>query len=411
MKEMFLLGAGASIDAGIPGAYDMTQKMIEIIEGQEYYHQYSVVLNFVASGLIFKYGSEGRNPYKGLNIEELFTAIQLISERKSLEIAPFVNAWSPYINAIESRFAEPSLFDYERLLDDIYHFFREQGVFSNNPSRSTLNFQKGFSPMNSWNFRNHFSDIVMSIASGKNTVVFKKTLEIMISVLKNLVWMKDYSKLDYLFPLVSYCQRKNVCIASLNYDNAIEVVGKEKHLQIDTGIVEWSKRNEFIFLLGAIPLIKIHGSINWNLQNFDNDQNIPMPKQVITIEEINPNPNDKNNFSPAVIFGGKNKLTAKGPFLDLLRVFREKLFESDKLIIIGYSFRDDHVNEYISQWINNNSEHKLVIVDPGFESYQGDYYNRLRSLINNGRANVINQEARIAIPGLITELEGKDHTK
>jgi hypothetical protein len=44
----------------------------------------------------------------------------------------------------------------------------------------------------------------------------------------------------------------------------------------------------------------------------------------------------KGQARPAVIFGQRNKLTAEGPFLDLLRAFREELSRSTSLTVVGY---------------------------------------------------------------------------
>ena len=40
------------------------------------------------------------------------------------------------------------------------------------------------------------------------------------------------------------------------------------------------------------------------------------------------------------LFWGHNKLTADGPFLDLLRAFRHELSQASTLTVVGYSFRD-----------------------------------------------------------------------
>ena len=46
----------------------------------------------------------------------------------------------------------------------------------------------------------------------------------------------------------------------------------------------------------------------------------------------------EESFRPAVSFGQRNKLTAEGPFLDLLRAFQVELAKADRLTVIGYSF-------------------------------------------------------------------------
>ncbi len=72
-------------------------------------------------------------------------------------------------------------------------------------------------------------------------------------------------------------------------------------------------------------------------------------------------------FRPAVVFGQRNKLTAEGLFLDLLRSFRDGLAGADRLTVVGYSFRDPHINEYLSQWLNEDEGRRIRVINPGFE--------------------------------------------
>jgi hypothetical protein len=57
-------------------------------------------------------------------------------------------------------------------------------------------------------------------------------------------------------------------------------------------------------------------------------------------------------------------LVASGPFLSLLLEFERLLESATRLIIIGYSFRDDHVNEVIRRWLADDASRTITIVDP-----------------------------------------------
>jgi hypothetical protein len=69
---------------------------------------------------------------------------------------------------------------------------------------------------------------------------------------------------------------------------------------------------------------------------------------------------------PAVVFGARGKLRAEGPFLSLLAEFENQIARTDELIVVGYSFRDDHINEAIRLWTTAADSRHLVVVDPGF---------------------------------------------
>ena len=90
---MFLLGAGASMHAGVPVANEMTKKIIESFDTDSPEYR---VLTFVVGGLLFKEGQAGRNPTAGgVNVEDLFNAVQFLAGRHQLEASPFVGSGIP----------------------------------------------------------------------------------------------------------------------------------------------------------------------------------------------------------------------------------------------------------------------------------------------------------------------------
>jgi hypothetical protein len=119
-------------------------------------------------------------------------------------------------------------------------------------------------------------------------------------------------------------------------------------------------------LPGGVKLIKLHGSANWRSEN-GTTRALPAsemqevlsgqwPYEEVLFRRFPYRANSVEEL-PAVIFGGKNKLTAEGPFLDLFYQFRDAIRERTELIVIGYSFRDDHVNHVVSSWLRGE---KLV---------------------------------------------------
>ena len=102
MKEMILLGAGASVEAGIPDSYDMTKRILEAFKTNPEFKLYARVVSFVAGGLLFQNGIRGLNPLEiGVNVEELFNAIDLLANRNTLEAAPFVGSWHSMIDEFD----------------------------------------------------------------------------------------------------------------------------------------------------------------------------------------------------------------------------------------------------------------------------------------------------------------------
>ena len=103
---LVLLGAGASVPAGIPTATEMTERMLqsgassdEKLPSLKSHHRR--VIRFVAGGIAMHRGEQGDNPLSGINIEELFTAVKMLADRDTLEIAPFVAQWHNAVEVID----------------------------------------------------------------------------------------------------------------------------------------------------------------------------------------------------------------------------------------------------------------------------------------------------------------------
>lgn len=138
MKEIFLLGAGASIEAGIPDSYQMSEKIIENIAADPRLHNITKILNFVIGGIIFHNGLIGENPYSGVNVEDLFTTVELLAKRRTSELSPFISSWHPFLQEIQR--GKLSYFSSKNLLEQIYSpiekYFEDYSKGSKNQQNS-----------------------------------------------------------------------------------------------------------------------------------------------------------------------------------------------------------------------------------------------------------------------------------
>ncbi len=421
MKTMFLFGAGASIKAGIPDAYEMTKKLLSLFANDIRFRKYYRVLSFIVGGLLFQKAKSGINPYDGVNVEEVFNAILLLADRQTLEVAPFVGSWdemvdrldrstkySPNISklneeiyksvaaTISQSFPTASVSFSENKLDTEFQHAIESKITGRGSFRFQLgravheylkaNMEKWFDvmkrgrPSSSTSFGREFSRAIQAndeIPAGGQ--VFDDAAELMIINLINFVWLKEPTSVSYLTPLLSfYKKQEDLCIATLNYDNAIELMCSSTSTNYSTGIEGWSKTGEFKKESDGIFLLKLHGSIDWELERGVASMEQPMPHSEIKI--VSPTDAVKKYYRPAVIFGQRNKLTAEGPFLDLIRAFQKELSQTENIIIAGYSFRDSHINEYLTQWLNNSNSRKMIIVDPSASSIESNFVRYLRNL-------------------------------
>jgi hypothetical protein len=108
--------------------------------------------------------------------------------------------------------------------------------------------------------------------------------------------------------------------------------------------------------------------------------------------------------SPALIYGQRDKLRADGPFLQLLDEFRTTLWGAGRLLVVGYGFRDPHINILLERWLSIDKQRQLLSIDPLFKDDEIAYGSFLRKLwdrLGPGRrpADVREEGSRAPVPG------------
>jgi hypothetical protein len=181
-------------------------------------------------------------------------------------------------------------------------------------------------------------------------------------------WLEihDRSSVSYVQHLSQFLK---ICapldIFTLNYDLGIEfaMAGLKGALRVDvaTGFSEsgWSPGS--FGNAEHVRLHKLHGSLDW----VDHQQlglcslRYPPHQDVNLIE---------SEARPLLIFGTDFKMTGREPFLTLLYRFSHRLSEIDALVVIGYSFADEYINDIIRQRMEVNRRMRIVIADPNAEA-------------------------------------------
>lgn len=93
-EVIVLLGAGASVDAGIPHSAHMVQQIETLIANE--WKEYCDLYNYVRSAIFYADGIRGTYaPDVAYNIERLVVALDELSRREEHPIYPFVGAWNP----------------------------------------------------------------------------------------------------------------------------------------------------------------------------------------------------------------------------------------------------------------------------------------------------------------------------
>jgi hypothetical protein len=397
MKDLLFLGAGASQEAGIPTAYAMCKDMIADIE-KESQHK-AEILYYISAGLIFGKSKSGFNPFDPhVNIEELFNAVQLLADREKLEISPFVSSWDPQVESFDTPSTNYNSLDKAvgKILEK-----RARAAFRKTPMgthKSRINqllegrqygsrklgdlivdLLKSYS--DSWanefsrsygtgsEVTRQFDSRIKQLSKGGGGRVYRSINKTMIRSLKSLVFSGKSSTIEYLSPILNILDtEENLTICSLNYDNTIELLCASQNIKYNTGVNNWSDQAKITLSKKGVNLLKLHGSVNWVRNEEKNSKDKLLSPDKLTILDETEVLKDKRD--PYLIFGGKNKLTTDGPFLDLLFTFREELDRSENLVIVGYSFQDDHMNNIIKKWVLSSPSHKIVIINgpDGFQN-------------------------------------------
>jgi SIR2-like domain len=184
----------------------------------------------------------------------------------------------------------------------------------------------------------------------------------MLRSLFDLLSIDDRSKVAYLAPLIELGRRQgSLTIATLNYDRSIENAAELLGEPCDTGIETWLTQGALTWPDNGLRLLKLHGSIEWVAEPPGTTAG-ELPTQ--RIRKVTGAEEKQWYEAPALVFGEAGKLRSEGPYLELLLGWSSQLQRADRLLVIGYSFRDDHVNEVIARWFNTDQNRRIVVVDP-----------------------------------------------
>lgn len=327
-----LFGAGASVPAGIPTAKEMVQRAYsELKTDQNVWDYVGAAIDVAIGGIQFRRSTVLRSPFSPIDIEELYAMLREIQGREDNLLAPFVGSWSQAILAVENPLLGPQAEHAVRMLEEDIR----DNVLRNNSITRDINLPA---------FKRALRDtFTMTEKTGSS---FEAAADYILIQLIMLTWINDVNRVSYLRPLIESSRDQPLWIASLNYDNAIELAARDANIECDIGLkpkihgVEFNNNS-------PISLAKLHGSVNWRLG----------PDALIEVMS-------EPTGNTALIFGAGNKLRAEGPYLDLLLSFRDRLNSTQCLEVCGYSFRDQHINYIIRTWLSRHDEAKLIIVDP-----------------------------------------------
>jgi SIR2-like domain len=279
----------------VPTAFAMTDRIAGRLAVRQDGPELLPAFRFVCDRLRARGNTRVGTLRKGLDVERVFAAVELLATRRGLDIVPFVDRWAPGLGSSE---LTPAAF--QKLAAAIGHELR--GLVITHPDDCQY--------------------LSALVAAGRS--------------------------------------HHGVTIATLNYDLTVEQCAESHGVRWDTGMESWVVYGVWMWRDEGVRLLKLHGSISeaWTENDYWDGF---LPHQGIHSVD---DPRVETQ-PPVLAFGGAGtKLKSEGPFVSLLLEFESQLRDAESLLVIGYSFRDDHINNAIVRWSHFSTGRKLFIVDP-----------------------------------------------
>ena len=220
---IFLLGAGASAEAGIPTSASMIQKIEALLEQDEEWHSYKELYHHIKSSIYYAAGLKGLfNEAVPYNVETLVNTLYELERNEEHPLYPFIASWNSRLMRLAgSNFEEARKFR-DLILDQL-----KQWMVPESPSKS--------------NYYQRF-----------------KTLQ-----------------QDLNFPLHIFSLNYDLCVERLNTEDFVVETGFEgfgPEFPWNWGRFEHPEEEPQIYLY------KLHGSIDWKRD--------PETKQLYRVEQI-----------------------------------------------------------------------------------------------------------------------------
>ncbi len=176
--------------------------------------------------------------------------------------------------------------------------------------------------------------------------------------------------LDLIVELAKSPMVTSLNILTLNHDLLVESILERNGIAFADGFgkadgdVRWFEPDIFLADI-KVKLIKLHGSVDWYSlidKRFERigkitGKNFPEKKSgsAVTLEFAN---------TTSKILTGLNKIKFynSGLYTDLHYHFQKVLYENDIMIMSGYGWGDDPINNRLMTWLDRKPERKLILL-------------------------------------------------
>jgi SIR2-like protein len=295
---VFLLGAGASVEAGIPASATMINEIEKLLSANDDWKEFTNLYHHVKSAIYYSAGLKGSFGDDVLfNVETLVNTLYELERNEEHPLYPFIASWN-------SRFVGLARANFEQV---------------------------------------------------------RKFRRLILRELKKWMCPEDTARGDYYRGFISIQRHLNypLQVFSLNYDLCMERIGGTE-FRVEAGFADtgpshlwdWERFEPLESGPNPLPqvyLYKLHGSINWKR---DEGRNLFSVEQTENVDAAR----------MEVIFGRDFKLEAADPYLFYAYQFRRFTLDARLVVIIGYGFADDHINKMLTQALKKEDTRQILVV-------------------------------------------------
>jgi SIR2-like domain len=296
---ILLLGAGASEEAGIPITIQMIDKITDLLENE--WKEYKPLYEYITSQ--YKLSKNDINIF--VNIEDLVNILdellQLLEKEHPLSL--FHLSWINFMENVGGYSATVVREFRKKIVDKLKEWIELDNATRAKYYQQIALFQKGYN--------NPFRIFTLN---------YDKCIE---------DTCRDFKNND-----ISYN-----CLIERGFGNEKE----------EDNIWNWNRftDREEGNKEPEIYLYKMHGSIDWTR---DKNEKL-IHKASAKIE----------NGKHEIIFGTRQKVKAYDPFLFFIYEFREYVLKSKIILICGYGFWDNHINDILKQGLEADPTKILIV--------------------------------------------------
>lgn len=113
-----------------------------------------------------------------------------------------------------------------------------------------------------------------------------------------------------------------------------------------------------------VYLYKLHGSVNWRDQGAISSPNKLFSIQEVYSKDASQSATGADDVCLVYPAPTKQNLSLGSPYVDLIRLFQEKLLEHNSVLFVcGYSFGDEHINNVIYRALAVNASLNVVVLN------------------------------------------------